>query len=79
MTWEVFYFVCFLVGFLFSLLTFVGGASHLHIPKGLHFHGFHGHGVPHGHGATMTTGRPRGSTSAPSRRFWRGSAGPDIC
>ncbi len=51
MTWEVFYFVCFLVGFLFSLLTFVGGASHLHIPKGLHFHGFHGHGVAQGHAA----------------------------
>ncbi len=40
MTWEVFYFVCFLVGFLLSLLTFVGGASHLHLP---HMHG-HGHG-----------------------------------
>jgi membrane protein implicated in regulation of membrane protease activity len=56
MTWEVFYFVCFLVGFLFSLLTFVGGASHLHIPKGLHFHGFHGHGVPHAHGAAHNNG-----------------------
>lgn len=55
MTWEVFYFVCFLVGFLLSLLTFVGGASHLHIPKGLHFHGF-GHGVPHAHGTTYNSG-----------------------
>ena len=36
MTWEVFYFVCFLVGFLLSLLTFVAGAAHLHLPHGLH-------------------------------------------
>jgi membrane protein implicated in regulation of membrane protease activity len=56
MTWEVFYFVCFLVGFLFSLLTFVGGASHLHMPKGLHFHGFHGHGVGHAQGVGHDNG-----------------------
>ncbi len=44
MTWEVFYFVCFLVGFLLSLLTFVGGAAHLHLP---HAHG-HGHSAVKG-------------------------------
>jgi membrane protein implicated in regulation of membrane protease activity len=49
MTWEVFYFVCFLVGFLLSLLTFLGGATHFHLPHGAHAHGglFHSHG--HGH------------------------------
>jgi membrane protein implicated in regulation of membrane protease activity len=50
MTLEVFYFVCFLVGFLLSLLTFLGGASHLHLPHGIHGHGIlHGHGGGHGH------------------------------
>ncbi len=48
MTWEVFYFVCFLVGFLLSSLTFLAGATHLHVPKGMHFHGAH---VGHGGGA----------------------------
>ena len=48
MTWEVFYFVCFLVGFLLSLLTFLAG--NVHAPKGFHFHGGHGHGVGHGAG-----------------------------
>ncbi len=49
MTWEVFYFVCFLVGFLLSLLTFLAG--NVHAPKGFHFHGAQGHGGVHGHGA----------------------------
>lgn len=54
MNWEIFYFVCFLVGFLLSLVTFVAGSVHLHTPHGLHFHGAHGHGTHaagHGHGA----------------------------
>ena len=37
MTWENFYLVCFLVGFLLSLLSFLGG-SRLHLPKGMHAH-----------------------------------------
>lgn len=41
MTWEIFYFVCFLVGFLLSLVTFLSGTAHLHLP--------HGHGMHHGH------------------------------
>ena len=43
MTWEVFYFVCFLVGFLLSVLTFMGGATHLHLPHMSHGHA-HGAG-----------------------------------
>ena len=43
MTWEVFYFVCFLVGFLLSVLTFMGGATHLHLPHMSHGHA-HGTG-----------------------------------
>jgi membrane protein implicated in regulation of membrane protease activity len=50
MNWEIFYFVCFLVGFLLSLVTFLAGSVHLHTPRGFHFHGTHGHAAGH-HGA----------------------------
>jgi hypothetical protein len=52
MTWSDFYLFCFLVGFTFSLLTFLAGAVHLHLPFRLHWpahgghHGTGGHGVP---------------------------------
>ena len=59
MNWEIFYLVCFVVGFTFSLVSFVGGMGrfHLHLPK--HFHpgghagGAAGHGghAGHAHGA----------------------------
>ena len=53
MSWETFYFFCFCVGFLCSLLSFLAGATHLHLhlPRGLHLHlprGLHPHP---GHGA----------------------------
>ena len=48
MNWEIFYFVCFLVGFLLSLLTFISGSAHLHLPHGPHVHGGHAHA--HGSG-----------------------------
>lgn len=38
MTWANFYLICFVVGFLFSLLAFVMGSAHFHLPH-LHFHG----------------------------------------
>jgi hypothetical protein len=41
MTWESFYFGCFLVGFFFSLLAFVAGFGFLHLP-GWHVHPGHG-------------------------------------
>lgn len=40
MSWETFYLLCFLVGFLSSAVSFTAGA--LHLP---HFHGAHGHGA----------------------------------
>ncbi len=52
MNWSEFYLICFVIGFVFSLVSFVAGGSHWH----LHFHahggpvahgGFHGHA---GHG-----------------------------
>jgi membrane protein implicated in regulation of membrane protease activity len=38
MSWEGFYFGCFLVGFLFSVLSFLAGSGHLHLhlPGGAH-------------------------------------------
>jgi membrane protein implicated in regulation of membrane protease activity len=51
MSWETFYFFCFCVGFLCSLVSFLAGFGHLH----LHLHlprGMHGHpGHPGGRGS----------------------------
>lgn len=44
MTWEVFYFVCFLVGFLFSLVSVLAGSSHFHLPRSFHVGAGHGTG-----------------------------------
>ncbi len=53
MNWELFYLVCFVVGFTFSVVSFLGGLGrfhlHFHLPKHLHIGGF-GHGVGHGVG-----------------------------
>jgi membrane protein implicated in regulation of membrane protease activity len=47
MTWANFYLFCFLVGFLWSLVSLLIG--HLHIDLPFH-HGGGGHGLLHGHG-----------------------------
>jgi membrane protein implicated in regulation of membrane protease activity len=49
MTWSDFYLICFLVGFSLSVLSFLAGAVHIHLPFKMHLplHGA-GHGV---HGA----------------------------
>jgi membrane protein implicated in regulation of membrane protease activity len=43
MTWSDFYLLCFLVGFSLSVLSFLAGAIHLHLPLKWHlpFHGGH--------------------------------------
>src|SRR6516164_7118162 len=60
MNWETFFLVCFVVGFSFSVLSFVGGLHrfhlHLHVPKHLHVGGF-GHGAVHGAGAAHGAGQ----------------------
>jgi uncharacterized membrane protein YciS (DUF1049 family) len=38
MTWANFYLFCFLIGFALSLLAFLAGAVHLHLPAKLHIH-----------------------------------------
>jgi membrane protein implicated in regulation of membrane protease activity len=55
MTWTDFYLLCFIVGFTLSVLSFLGGAAHIHLPFKWHlpFHGWHhgsgfaGRGMPH--------------------------------
>jgi hypothetical protein len=60
MTWSDFYLICFAVGFLFSLLSFVAGGLNLHghWPH-VHFHsGGHAAGGAHGHGTTTDSVSP---------------------
>ena len=47
MNWAEFYFVCFFLGFGLSVLSFLGGSAHLHLPH-LHLH----HGVHMGRGGS---------------------------
>jgi membrane protein implicated in regulation of membrane protease activity len=56
MTWSDIYLLCFLVGFSLSVLSFLAGAVHIHLPFKMHlpFHGGH-HGVG-GHGAVAAKG-----------------------
>ena len=46
MTWSGFYLSCFLVGFALSVLSFLAGAVHLHLPARMHwpFHAIAGKG-----------------------------------
>jgi membrane protein implicated in regulation of membrane protease activity len=57
MNWELFYLICFVVGFAFTTLSFLTGTLHLHLhlPGHAHFHVGHAHGsaVKGGHGAFM--------------------------
>jgi hypothetical protein len=47
MNWESFFLVCFGVGLLSTLVSFVAGALHLHLPTKFHM-GHHGHMGGHG-------------------------------
>ncbi len=51
MNWELFYLICFVVGFAFTALSFLSGTLHFHfhLPGHGHFH-LGGHGGGHGHG-----------------------------
>src|SRR5215469_546951 len=63
MTWSDFYLFCFLVGFLLSVVSFLAGAVHLHLPVKWHlpFHlGHHGGG---GHGGLRGTVQAGGEIS----------------
>ena len=43
MNWELFYLGCFVVGFALSLISFLAGTLHLHLPSRLHLPQVHGH------------------------------------
>ena len=65
MTWSDFYLLCFIVGFVLSLVSFLAGATHVHMPFRLHLPahggGHHGglvKGIPsaaHGHAPGAAT------------------------
>jgi hypothetical protein len=65
MSWSDVYLFCFLVGVTLSILSFLAGVTHVHLPLKLHLHlhlpHFHGggHGAAHGvsHGGVRGTGR----------------------
>src|SRR6266702_3623788 len=52
MTWSDFYLLCFLVGFSLSVLSFLAGAVHIHLPFKTHlpFHGAHQAAASTSHG-----------------------------
>jgi membrane protein implicated in regulation of membrane protease activity len=58
MTWSDFYLLCFFVGFIFSVLSFLGGATHIHLPARWHlpFHGAHHAGGMAGRGSMHARG-----------------------
>ena len=48
MNWQAFYLICFGVGLVLSLVSFLTGALHLHLPVKWHIHVKGGHaGSPH--------------------------------
>ncbi len=56
MNWELFYLICFVVGFAFTAISFLTGTLHLHVhlPSHAHFHvGGHAHGAKGGGGLLM--------------------------
>lgn len=55
MTWESFYLICFLVGFLLSFVSFLAQAGHFHIP-GAHAHAGGGFDAGHANGGHLHVG-----------------------
>jgi len=53
MNWAVFYLVCFGVGFTLSLISFLSGAFHLHLPFRIHTHWGHSGAAGHASGAAQ--------------------------
>ncbi len=64
MTWSDFYLLCFLVGFSLSVLSFLAGAGHIHLPVKWHLPFHFGHHWGGGHGAM------RGSFKGGAQLSW---------
>lgn len=92
MTWELFYLICFAIGFVFSVLSFLAGTMHLPLPKHFHFGGMGhaggahlhiGHGAagghgPVGHGATGGHAPGHGAAQGQVKSGSRGGRGADF-
>jgi membrane protein implicated in regulation of membrane protease activity len=63
MSWQAFYLGCFGVGFVLSLVSFLTGALHLHLPVKWHVHGIAGKGW-HSGGVRSGTGARDGGHHA---------------
>ena len=59
MTWSDFYLLCFIIGFSLSVLSFLAGAVHIHLPFKVHLPF---HSAPHG-GATSHGGIAKSASS----------------
>src|SRR5215467_4231368 len=69
MNWSTFYLVCFVVGFAFALLSFLGGFGHFHLPSRWHLPALH-HGSPaHAPQAGAAHVGVRGSAVSPFNFF----------
>src|SRR5437764_13408196 len=64
MTWSDFYLLCFLVGFSLSVLSFLAGAVHIHLPVKWHLPFHLGHDWGGSHGAM------RGSVKGGAHIYW---------
>jgi membrane protein implicated in regulation of membrane protease activity len=63
MSWQAFYLGCFGLGFVLSLVSFMSGALHLHLPVKWHLHGITGKGW-HSGGLRSGTGARDGGHHA---------------
>jgi len=71
MTWSDFYLFCFIVGFALSVLSFLAGAAHIHMPFRLHLPLHGGHqggglvkGIPSGAHGQVPTGAHTSSSAS---------------
>jgi membrane protein implicated in regulation of membrane protease activity len=73
MSWSDFYLLCFLVGFSLSVLSFLAGAGHIHLPFKMHFPfhgGHHASGIHHGGAAHHASTTAKGGSSHGSEISW---------
>jgi membrane protein implicated in regulation of membrane protease activity len=81
MSWSDIYLLCFIVGFSLSVLSFLAGAIHIHLPFKMHLH-LPFHFGNHGHGALAKGGSASGThvswfnaSSAMAFLAWFGGVG----
>lgn len=55
MNWQLFYLICFILGFAFSTLSFLTGTMHLHLPVKWHLYVAKGHATSRGGAALFNS------------------------